>query len=351
MKQFKDRRNFIKTAALAGFGVGISAGSFASSTEAKKKPALPYTGEQVRVGMIGLDTSHCLAFTGMLNGETAKEGLEGYRLVAAYPQGSKDIESSTKRVPEITEGMKKLGVEIVSSIEELLTKVDVVMLETNDGRPHLEQALPVLKARKRLFIDKPIAASLADAMAIFAAAEKYDTPVFSSSSLRFAAGMKEIAEGAKIGKIVGADCYSPCEIEKTHPDLFWYGIHGVEQLFTVMGTGCSEVVRVHTEGTDMVVGTWEGKRIGTFRGTREGSHDYGGTAFGEKGTTPIPPYSGYEPLLLEIIKFFKTGKVPVSPQETLEICAFMEAADESKKKGGAPVSLEAMFKRAKKIKR
>ena len=239
-----------------------------------------------------------------------------------------------------------MGVEIVSSIDELLRKVDVVLLETNDGRLHLEQAIPVMKAGKTVFIDKPVAASLADAVAIFKAAEKYKTPVFSSSSLRYSQGAQEIAQGKTVGKVLGADCYSPCKLEKTHPDLFWYGIHGVETLFTVMGTGCRKVVRMTTADTDAVMGTWDDGRIGTFRGIRSGKADYGGTVFGEKSIAQIGPYGGYNPLLVKIIEFFQTGISPVSAKETLEIYAFMEAADESKRKGGIPVSIEQVLKKA-----
>lgn len=297
------------------------------------------------MGIIGLDTSHSLAFTKAFNDPAAKPGLGGYRVVAAYPKGSNDIESSVSRIPGYTEDVRKLGVEITGSIAELLDKVDVVLLETNDGRLHLEQALPVFEAGKTVFIDKPVAASLTDAIAIFEAAQKHKVPVFSASSLRYMGNAQEVRAG-KIGKVLGADTFSPAKLEKTHPDLFWYGVHGVEALFTVMGTGCKSVSRVYTEGTDIVVGVWEDGRLGTFRGIREGKHEYGGTAFGEEGHAALGPYGGYLPLLVEIVKFFETGQPPVSPQETLEIFAFMEAADESKRRGGAMVSIEKVMKKA-----
>ncbi len=187
----------------------------------------------------------------------------------------------------------------------MLKKTDVILLETNDGRLHLEQALKVMKAGKRMFIDKPIAASLSDAIAIFRAAKHYKVPVFSASSLRYIQGAREIA-GGSIGKVFGADTYSPATLEKTHPDLFWYGVHGVETLFTVMGTGCKSVSGTFTENIDQVTGIWADNRIGTFRGIRTGKSDYGGTVFGEKGISVLGKYNGYNPLLLEIVKFFQT---------------------------------------------
>jgi predicted dehydrogenase len=306
----------------------------------------PRERKELRAGIIGLDTSHATAFTKILNDRDAKDHVAGCRVVAAYPKGSPDIESSTRRVPEYTKQVQAMGVEIVDSIPALIDNVDVVLLETNDGRPHLEQVLPVLKAKKPVFIDKPIAGSLADAVAIFDAAKELGVPVFSSSSLRFTEGAQAL-RGGKIGDVLGCDAYSPCALEATHPDLFWYGIHGVESLFTVMGTGCETVTRVATPGIDVVVGKWSGGRIGTFRGIRSGKAEYGGTAFGTKGVAPIGSYGGYRPLLVEIVKFFETGVAPVSPEETIEIYAFMEAADESKRQGGVPVSLQSVLSKAR----
>jgi hypothetical protein len=302
--------------------------------------------QPLRAGIIGLDTSHAIAFTKLLNDPTAQDHVPGCRIVAAYPKGSPDIESSTSRVPGYTEEVKKAGVKIVDSIDELIEQVDAVFLETNDGRPHLEQALPVLRARKAMFIDKPIAGSLTDAVAIFEAAAYFKTPVFSSSSLRYAEGAQELRSG-KIGEITGCDAYSPCALEKTHPDLFWYGIHGVESLFTVMGAECETVTRINTPGTDVAVGVWRGGRIGTFRGIRMATAGYGGTAFGAKGIAQIGSYGGYRPLLVEIVKFFQSGVAPVRAKETIEIYAFMEAADESKRMGGVPVALSSVLTKAR----
>lgn len=306
----------------------------------------PETPPELRVGIIGLDTSHAIAFARVLNDADAAADVARCRVVVAYPKGSPDIESSVSRVPGYTQEVQTLGVRIVDSIDALLKEVDAVLLETNDGRPHLEQVLPVLKARKPVFIDKPIAGTLADAVAIFQAAEKYQTPVFSSSSLRYVRNAPEARAGAA-GQVLGCETYSPCSLEPTHPDLFWYGIHGVEALFTVMGTGCQSATRAHAPGQDVVVGVWEGGRIGSFRGIREGASGYGGTVFGSKSLLPLGPFDGYRPLVVEIVKFFRSGQPPVSAQETLEIYAFMEAADESKRQGGMPVTLASVLVKAR----
>ncbi len=294
--------------------------------------------KQIRIGMIGLDTSHCLAFTKILNSDSPPPELANCPVVAVYPKGSPDIESSVSRVPDYTKKIQELGVEVVDTIEELLTRCDAVLLETNDGRPHLEQVRPVLKAGKPVFIDKPVAGSLKDAVAIYREAEDAGVPIFSSSSLRFGKN-SQAARNGSLGKITHCETHSPASIEKTHPDLFWYGIHGVESLFTVMGTGCQSVTRTTEDGKIVVTGKWDGGRTGVFR---EGA-GYGGKAVGTDGEGDVGSYDGYQPLVVEIIKLFRTGKPPVSASETLEIYAFMEAADESKRQGGAEVTLQSVM--------
>jgi len=302
----------------------------------------------LRAGIIGLDTSHAPAFAELLNGPKAVGDLAGVKVVAAFPGGSPDIPASADRVEGYTKKFVELGVEIVPSIEALLPKVDVVLLESVDGRPHLAQATIVLRAKKPVFIDKPMAGSLADAVAIFNLAQQLGVPCFSSSSLRFSRGILAMRNDERVGAVRGCEARGPCSLEPHHPDLFWYGIHGVETLFTIMGTGCVAVTRVQTDGTDFVVGRWNDGRVASFRGIRDGAAGYGATVFGSKSIAPSGGYDGYEPLVIEIVKFFKTGKPPVSAEETLEIYAFMEAADESKRQSGAPVTIESVMAKARK---
>src|SRR5271157_5098084 len=310
--------------------------------------AIEPAGTPLRAGIIGLDTSHVTAFTQLLNAPQPRAELAGIRVVAGYPGGSADIPSSRDRVAGYTKELHdKYGVEIVDSIDELLKKVDVVLLESVDGRPHLAQARAVFQARKPVFIDKPVAGTLADAIAIYELARESGTPCFSSSSLRFSPGTAGMKNNPKVGDVIGCDAYGPCHLEEHHPDLFWYGVHGVEALYTIMGTGCQAVSRVQTEGTDLVAGVWKGGRVGTFRGLRQGASDYGATVFGSKGIAPSGGYAGYEPLVVEICKFFRTGKPPVSAEETIELFAFMEAAYESKRQGGKPVAIETVMARAR----
>ena len=299
-----------------------------------------------RLGMIGLDTSHVIAFTRLINDP---EKNYGCRVVVGYPGGSPDIPASANRVDKYTKQLREeFGVEIVDSIEELCRKVDGVLLESVDGRPHLEQVKPVIAAKKPVFIDKPMAGNLADVIEIFRLAKKNNVPCWSSSSLRFCPGIIGMRDNDKVGKVLGCDAFSPCSFEEHHPDLYWYGVHGVEILFTIMGPGCESVRRIQTKDSEFVVGVWKDGRIGTYRGLRKGKTDYGALVYGTKGIAQSGRYAGYGHLVNEIIKFFETGEAPVPPEETTEIFAFMSAADESKAQGGAAVSLASVIAKAKK---
>lgn len=302
---------------------------------------------QMKIGIIGLDTSHSIAFTKFINGADKKEEYKDFQIVAAYPYGSKSIKSSYDRIPGYIEQVKEMGVEIVSSIPELLDKVDCVLLETNDGNLHLEQAYEVFKAGKIMFIDKPIGANLAQAIAIYELSKKYNVPIFSSSALRYVPESQKLRNG-ELGEVQGVNTYTPGTLEPSHADMAWYGIHGIEALFTVMGTGCVSVNRMSSEGSDVIVGLWDDGRIGTVRAIREGHRPYDGHAFTDKGIVSTGKYQGYEPLLREILNFFTTGIPPVSEKETLEIFTFIEAADESKRAKGKIVSMEETFKKGAK---
>ena len=313
---------------LASTSVGFAA-------EADAKP--------IRLGIIGLDTSHVVAFTEYLNNPANKSGC---KVVAAYPGGSPDIPLSANRLAGFTKQLHdQFGVEIVDRIETLCQKVDGVLLESVDGRVHLDQIKPVLAAKKPVFIDKPVANSLADAMEIYRLAKAAGVPCWSASDWRFTAGVREVQAG-KVGNVLGCTAYGSCAILPPFPDLYWYGIHTAEALFALMGPGCESVTRTSSQQADVVVGRWKDGRIGIFRGGRNANPGDGFVVFGAKGVRQGRLEEGYAGLLKEIVTFFKTGKVPVSPEQTLEVLAFMTAADVSKSKGGCPVRLDAVVREA-----
>ena len=300
--------------------------------------------EVFRLGIIGLDTSHSVRFSELLNAKDSDDPIvRRFEVVAAYPYGTTTIESAASRIPKYIQEVQQYGVKVVDSIQEVLDQVDGVFIETNDGRLHLEQAIEVFKSGKKVFIDKPMGATLGETIAIFKMAEKYGVKTFSSSALRFSKQNQDLNAGV-FGEVWGADCFSPHSPEATHPDFGYYGIHGVEMLYTVMGTGCEKVSRVHNDSGDIVTGAWDGGRLGTFRALVGGPYIYGGNAFFKKGpAVPVGGYEGYKPLLDAILTFFDTGVLPVTPEETIEIFAFMKASNMSLERGGKYVTIaEAM---------
>ena len=292
----------------------------------------------LRIGIIGLDTSHVSAFTKVLNDPANPDHVPGARVVAAFKGGSPDVESSRTRVDGFTKELQeKWQVEIVPDIPTLCRKVDAVLVESVDGRRHLEQARQVIAAGKPLFIDKPLASTLEDAREIARLAKAAGVKWFSTSSLRYG----EIATKMKFADATGAITWGPGPMEEHHYlDLSWYAIHPVELLYALMGPGCVEVSRAYTPDADVVVGRWKDGRMGTVRTTRPYG-DYGAVVFRPKSVeqSPLKPKSSYVPMLRGIVKFFQTGVVPVSNEETLEIFAFMDAAQKSREAGGKPVAL------------
>ena len=309
--------------------------------------ALSCAAADLRIGIIGLDTSHVTAFTALLNDEKNQEHVPGGKVVAAFQGGSADIESSAARVEGYTKELQeKFGVKIVPTIEELCAQVDVVLLESVDGRPHLEQARPVIRARKPLFIDKPVAGFLRDALEIYRLAREAKVPVFSSSSYRYYDSLVELKK-TDVGEVRGAISYGPCHLEPHHPDFFWYGVHPTEALFTIMGAGCESVTRTSTTELDVATGIWSGGRVGTLYGLRTKATPHKVIVFGSKAVAEQKGSGTYAPLVREIIKFFQTGVAPVPPEETIEMFAFMEAADESKRQGGQPVKISDVLAKAR----
>lgn len=331
------RRNFLKTAAVASLAFG-AAPFFIGSAYARR----PSVG---KIGIIGLDTSHSMGFTRLLHSE-ANPKFRDFRIVAATPNGSKDVAGSASRIPENSALMAAAGIPLMP-IEELLQRVDYVILNTNDGNVRLSQCQKIFETGKPVFINKPFAADLEGVVSIFDLAKRKNVPFFSSSSMRYHKNRVELETLKNNGHVLGADTFSPAQLEKSHTDLFWYGIHAVEMLYSVMGPDSVEVSRVHTDGADVITGTWDKQRLGTLRGTREGRPEYGGRVFAEKGVVPIQPAQGLTDLLEEIVTFFTSGKSPVPIEETLQIYSFMAAADISKTKRGAAVSISQTLEKAK----
>lgn len=305
------------------------------------------TAGELRIGIIGCDTSHATEFTKLLNDPANPQHVPGAKVVAAVKAWSADIPDSASRVDGYEKELREQwGVKFVATAEELCREVDAVMIESVDGRPHLEQARPVFAAKKPVFIDKPIAGSLKDAVEIYKLAKSSGVPCFTGSAYRYYDTMIELQK-ADAGKIRGAVSWGPGPKEEHHPDLYWYGIHPTEALYTVLGAGCETVSRNAAEGSDVVTGLWSDGRSGTLIALRNGPTPHKVVLFGDKAVVEQKATThSYAPLIAQVVKFFQTGVAPVPLEETVEMFAFMEAADESKRQGGGPVKIKDVLQKA-----
>jgi len=292
----------------------------------------------VRLGIIGTDTSHVIEFTKLLNDPAVPGHVSGAVVVAAFKGGSPDIPISRDRVDGFSQELRqKWHIRFVSQIRDLCPLVDGILLESVDGRAHLDQFRQAVVCGKPIYIEKPLASTLADVRQIAEIADAHHVPWFSSSSLRFGP-----VQAMRSPDISGVMVWGPGPFEPLQQlDLSWYAIHPIEILFTLMGPDVQQVTRTYTPGADVVTGIWKDGRIGTVRANRPYS-TFGTIVFRADQNEPIL-YSniepGYSPLLGEIVKFMRTGVPPVSNDETLKIYEFMDAAQQSREHGGIPVAI------------
>ena len=297
----------------------------------------------LKIGMVGLDTSHCPAFTGLLNDKTHAYHIPGARVIGAYPGGSELFSLSRDRVAGFTAQLQDdFGVKMYTSIPDLVKDVDALLLESVDGRQHLAQFVQ-MAAGKPVYIDKPFATTTDDARKIIELAQETQTPIMSCSSLRYASGIADLVSAGE--KVLSCEAFGPAAVLEDYPGLFWYGIHSAEMLIAQMGSGCRQVRCIERPDTDVVIGTWDDGRTGVMRGTRFEKGAFGCVVHTDAGAKCA--LAGSEPptyalLQQQMMTFFKTGNAPIDLGETWDIIAFLEAADKSKAQGGDPVATVAL---------
>jgi len=299
--------------------------------------------KELRLGFVGLDTSHVEGLAALLNDTANPEHVPGARVVAGFPGGSPDFPLSINRVADFTAKLRdRYGLEILGSPLEVATAVDAVLHTTVDGGLHLAQFSEMAPLRKPVFIDKPLATTWADAQAIAATARIHHTPVFSSSSLRFAGAFRAALADDPAGRVIGGDFFGPLQLQPTQPGFFWYGIHCAEALYATLGPGCERVRVASTPDHDVAVGVWRDGRIGVIRGNRSGNTVFCGAIHRERGSQWFDASTGRRGIvgLTEaIVAFFRGGPPPVPLDETLEIIRFLEAANESRDRNGCEVTI------------
>ncbi|MBE6368928.1 MAG: gfo/Idh/MocA family oxidoreductase [Lentisphaerae bacterium] len=295
---------------------------------------------ELKIGMIGLDTSHVTAFVDLLNDKSHEFHVPGCQVVKAFPGGSAKFSLSANRVEGFTEELKKRNVEIVDSIEAL-AGLDAYFLESVDGDQHLEQFKVLAQFGKPVFIDKPLACNYADAKAIVEIAKDKNIPLMSCSSIRYALGINDLKKEEDT-EVFACQAFGPMNLLDDYRDYFWYGIHSTEIVFAMLGKGCESVQVIPTQHADLLFGRWADGRIGSILGNRNGVWEFGctittNTHQRQAVASGAVPY--YSMLLKEVVPFFQTGKSPLDIEESLNIIAFLEAASRSRAANGALVKI------------
>lgn len=288
----------------------------------------------VKIGFIGLDTSHVEAFARLLMRSDDPNHVTGGRVVAAYPGGSADFPLSINRVEGFTRTLQEdYAVRIVPSPEAVAEQVDLIFIASVDGRVHREQFQRIVPFGKPVFIDKPLATRVEDAEAIVRLAAEAGIPVMSCSSLRYAQPLVDLLSKCTP---IGVDVFGPMALEPTQSGFFWYGIHGIEMIVRALGPGCRRLRVLSNESGDLLAAEWRDGRLATYRGLR-GPHPKFGAVVHEAGAAHFVDASrgrpAYAALLEAILGSLPLGRSDVPTEEMLEVMRITQAANESRETG------------------
>ncbi|MFK7694578.1 Gfo/Idh/MocA family protein [Paenibacillus sp. HJGM_3] len=298
---------------------------------------------ELKIGLVGLDTSHAKVFTRIINDPSYEHHMpRAGRVVLGYPGGSPDFPASINRVEGYTRELSEsYGVRIAETPEQVAEEADLILLTAVDGRVHRSLFERIVGYRKPVFVDKPFALTSEDARAIVRLGEQHGVPIMTSSVRRFAPELTAAVEDRSNGAVIGAECFGPIEFLPSNPGWFWYGIHTVEVLYAIMGPGCVSVTTTAAGAPEseheLVTGVWADGRIGIARGNRIPNVSHGAFVHREKGTAYVNTASDgaqkYTLLLAEVIEMVRTGRPAVEPSVSVELIRFLEAANESRLTG------------------
>lgn len=282
----------------------------------------------MRIGMIGLDTSHSEIFTSLLNDRSATHLVPGGLITHAMPIYSEDLPISFERYPKYRDIVeRRYDVIIVTEVDVLMDNVDAVIIGTVDGRNHLHWFKKVVSYKKPVFIDKPIAMSDREVEQIIELAKRYNTPVMSSSSLRFADSVERL-KNLGMEKFESGYFYGPLPMQKAMPGYFWYGVHTIELIVSLLGGNLQVMHREKTERFETLRLLRNGTEELLVRGDYSWHDRFGGILHFGNRTEAFQLWNDERPyyanLLEEMIGFFQTGETKVPLEETAKIVRLIE---------------------------
>ena len=216
---------------------------------------------------------------------------------------------------------KEQGVELLDSIEEVISKSDVlVVLSPDNPEMHEELCDLPLKSGKLVYVDKTFAPDKETAIRIFENAEKHGTTCFSSSALRFVTELKDVDKD-KIFKIhsEGPGTYD------------MYSIHQIEPIVMLMNCRAKRVMGLGDIEHPSLIIEFEDGRLAQMHHSNEIKFKIR-TVDAENNPTDYQINSKYFNLFMEaLVEFFKTGKIPVEHSQTIDVIAIREAGQRALK--------------------
>jgi hypothetical protein len=216
----------------------------------------------------------------------------------------------------------KNNIPYFADVAALNSAVDYFMiLAPSTPETHLELCRRVLPFKKPTFVDKTFAPDLATAREIFGLAEKFATPVQTSSALRYTNVQDE-------AKKLGADVVEHMITWGNGGSFGEYAIHPVELLISVMGPGAETLMRRGTGDRSQLLVNFSGGRTGVVNVYTGSATPFAASLTSRKGTRHLPVEQArmFEASLAATMDFFDTGRPNIDKQESLAVMGILEAA-------------------------
>ena len=288
--------------------------------------------KETKIALIGLDTSHAIEFSRIMQAPDYKESqrIKGLRAVSCLSFLTPFI--SREELNERAEQLRSWGVNVTESFEEAIDGCDAVMLEINDPFYHLEYFQKCVNLKKPIFLDKPLADTIQNGKKISDLIGKYNLKVFSASSLRFRPQLLDACQ--KINNPFSASIYGCLGKAPAGSSIVWYGVHTFEMLERIMGRGAKSVSTQKSASGLVCIVTYPEEKYGIVE-LSTNIFSYGGCLRreGDSAHFTIDMSTAYADLLREVNRFFETGITPVQFDDTLEVMALLDAAERSFQSG------------------
>ncbi len=287
---------------------------------------------EIRVAVIGLDTSHSLEFTRRMQAPDCPEDqkVKGMKVVNCM-RFSTPFQSE-EGLDERQKQLEEWGVKVTVDFNEAVADCDAIMIEINDPSYHLEYFTKCAEFEKPIFLDKPMADNSKDGKTIYAIAKERNLKVFSASSLRFVPQLKEACNTVPAPLFAGI--YGALGKAPSGSSIVWYGVHAFEMLQRTMGRGALRVFARKDPAGVVAIVEYQDERRGIVELTND-VYQYGGCLRDKEKAAPFVADTAraYSDELVAITKFFNGADAPLELEDTLEVMSMLDAAERSSKTG------------------